>query len=257
MCIRDSVYTGEAGSGLTHRLHSHAPQCENLRVVRVDCQALTHRSLLIEILSLCSAACPPRAKISELREMAAIAIGAAPTLLMIDNLHYASAKTHASIQHVISYSAETAATFATPVVSAPKIAAFEWYIARGQREEVETLTKGEARQLALSHLAESVPDENRDAAARRIVTVSQGHAKTVIAAARRVESGELDELRTMEGRKSAEWSFLWLLIAFVLVVVMLNAQRYTAAAALAVATVAMLIGRRLLTRSLGTVLPRR
>ena len=50
--------------------------------------------------------------------MAALAIGSRDTLLMLDNLHAASPKTHASIQHIIAYSAETAATFATPVTSA-------------------------------------------------------------------------------------------------------------------------------------------
>ena len=252
------LYTGEAGSGLTHNLMSYSRESSaEMRVISVNVGAETHKSMLIEMLSQCSAACPPKSGIPELSAMAALAIGSKDTLLLLDNLHGASPKTHASIQHVISFASETVATFATPVTSSAKIRAFEWYIARGQRTDIEPLTRSEAEQLALVHMNEEISAENRSAAARRVAQVAQGHAKTVVAAARRIESGELEELRTLEGRKSTEWSFLWLGIAAVIVVVALNAQRYNAAAISAIFLVIMLIGRRLLSRSLSTVLPRR
>lgn len=252
---RLTVITGESGSGLTHRLMSYPQKKE--RTVFVDCAALTHKQMLEDVLMQCSAATPPKAKISELVTMAGLAIASRETLLLVDNLHTASAKTQASIQSIIPYAAETAVTFATPVLSKTKIGAFEWYIARGNRDEIEPLNRAEANRLAMEHLDPTITNGQRLAAARRITQISHGHARTVVAAAKSVETGQADELRKLEGRQVDQWSLLWLLVAFIIVIVVINSERMNSYTATAVVLVVMLILRRLLSRSLTTVIPRR
>ena len=132
-------------------------------------------------------------------------------------------------------------------------------MARGRRTDIEPLDKTAVIALAHQHIDDTLTDSERDAAARRVAQISHGHAKTAVAAATSIETGRLDELRQMEsGRQSGEWSLLWLGIAFLILVVALNAERFgSAATAGAVVLVIMLILRRLLSRSLHTILPRR
>lgn len=257
---RLTVFTGEAGGGLTHRLMSyasHGATNKKERIVSVNMGASTHKQMLVDILTQCDAATPPKAKISDLAAMAGLAVASLDTLLLLDNLHMASAKTHISIQQIIPFAAETAVSFATPVTSLAKIQAFEWCLARGRRVEVSLLEKPAAQKLALAHLDPALDDKEKQAATRRIIQISHGHAKTIVAAAKSVETGKADELRQMEGRKVTEWSLLWLAIAFIIVIVVLNTERMNSYTATAVVLVVMLILRRLLSRSLRTVIPRR
>ena len=249
---RFTLFTGEPGGGLTHHLQTAADTTHHPRIVTLDCATQSHKYSLIDILAQCQATAPPRASVPDLASMASLAIASRPTLLLLDNLHLATPKFHRSAQTIIPYAAETIATFATPVTSAEKIRAFEWYLARGRRTDIEPLGKTAVIELAKTHIDDTLSEAERDAAARRVAQISHGHAKTAVAAATSIETGQLDELRQMEsGRQSGEWSLLWLGIALVIVIVALNADRFgSAATAGAVVLVIMLILRRLLSRSL-------
>lgn len=105
-------YEGDAGSGRTYALEHH-PADPALRRVFLDVKAHTHRSLLVACLQICGATPPDGAPIAELSEAAALALQAHPTLLLLDNVDAASAKTIASL-HKLLDAATVAAVSLTP-----------------------------------------------------------------------------------------------------------------------------------------------
>src|SRR5262249_30760755 len=74
-------YEGDPGSGRTYALDHH-PQPEGARRIYLDCRIHTHKSLLIDCLHKCGATPPDDATIADLAEAAALALQAAPTLLL-------------------------------------------------------------------------------------------------------------------------------------------------------------------------------
>src|SRR6266540_795744 len=108
-------YEGETGSGRTYALYHHLADPAYRRVY-LDIKAHTHRSLLINCLQTCGATPPDGAPISELAEAAALALQAQPTLLLLDNVDAASAKTIASL-HTLLDAATVAAVSMTPAAT--------------------------------------------------------------------------------------------------------------------------------------------
>lgn len=254
---RLTLFTGAAGSGLTHNLMSYSESNGRPRTISVNLAATTHKQMIEEILYQCSAATPAQAKMDELAAMAGLAVASKESLLVLDNLHLATPRSFESIQQILPFAAETAVSFALPVTTSAKLEIFDWLAARGNRVEIEPLTKSQAEKLAAAHLAAAVPHNRRADAARRIAQISHGHPKTIVAAAKAVETAAPDELRNLSGRRAGEWSLLWLVVAFVIVIVAINSDRMNSYTATAVVLVVMLILRRLLSRSLRTVIPRR
>ena len=95
---RLTLYTGESGSGLTHALENHKHR--HKRTVLVDLAAHSHKTALESILVQCGGVVPTRITIGDLTAMAALALAAEKTMLLIDNAHAATSRTHASIAGV-------------------------------------------------------------------------------------------------------------------------------------------------------------
>ena len=219
---RVTLYTGEAGSGLTHHLHTHPSA--GRRTVVVDWREQSHKVGLTALLTQCNAVAPPQTTIGDLTAMCALALAAEPTLLLLDNAHLATDKVHASLGQIIPYAAETALVFATPV-SATRQLVFQTYLTRARRVELTPLRREAVENLADQHLDPAIRGADRQAAVRHIARQANGHPKTVVHLAQNVEHGTLRELREVaSGRERPSISLLWLVLTLTLAILL--AQRW-------------------------------
>lgn len=230
---RLTMYSGEAGSGLTWYLEQHKSRVT--RKIWIDISAETHKQALFSILKQSQTGVPSKVTITDLATMCALAIAAEPTLLLIDNAHAASAKTQASLEHIIPYAAETAVSFAMPkagraALSMQRRAVIDFYLSRGKRTEIKPLSKAAATRLAAAHLTDDITGTDHDAALRRALTLGKGHPKTIVSVAQNIERGTLRELREIEGREAPQISLLWLVLVLGVAILMVqrsNVDGYT------------------------------
>ena len=239
---RLSLTTGTPGSGLTWHLQQHHSKTEKRfdRAVTVNLAELTHRSTLETILAQCQAVVPSRVAIGDLTQMAAIALSAEPTLLLIDDAHLATTKLHDSLETIIPYAAETAVSFATPTTSQKTQAMLDFYLSRGKRHEIKSLNRATAATLADAQITPTITGQQRQDAIRRAVTLGQGHPKTITGIAQNIERGTLPELRQIEGRSAPKIGLLWLLLALLVAVLIVQRKLidgYTATIILFAATI--------------------
>lgn len=217
---RFTLYSGETGSGLTHALKNHKNSYS--RTVYIDLKNHSHKAAVESILTQCGGIVPKGITIGDLTDMAAIALSAENTLLLLDNAHAASCRAHASMADIYPYAAETAVSYATPVPLS-KTATFNGYLARSRHVELKKLPKSAVRTLAHKHLAPTITNGSRLAALSYIEREAYGHPKTAVMLAQNIEQGTLKELQQIETEARPGVSLLWLVVVFA--VALLMAQR--------------------------------
>lgn len=231
-----TLYLGLVGSGRTYRLHHH-PTGESERTIYVDCQD-AHRGWLKAILEQCGATVPSRVSVAELTEMAALAIRAQPTTLLMDNLDAAQPRTRNSINLLLD-AATSVALAAHPPDTAARERKINPYIPRCRVVRIPPLTNSEAQALADQHLPTNIP--RRRATLRRIVDMGNSHPATIVNLCKQAKTGTLSELRHLE---STPRMFNFGIILLLPVLILLLVWRYQVdsylASALILATMMLL-----------------
>ncbi len=192
-----TLYLGGDGSGKTWRLHNHSKSKAGVRTERyifADLQE-PHRAWLLNILEQCGAGAPPRASVSQLRDMTLLAIRAETTTLLLDNLHAPNTKARATIIALID-GAENVALAATQPNTPALERKIKPFITRCKIIRIPPLTADEAKALANSHLPDDIP--KRSKTLRRIVNMADGHPASIVNLCHQAKLGTLPELRTLE-----------------------------------------------------------
>lgn len=239
-----TLYLGKPGSGKTHCLHHH-PNGRMERHVYTDL-AYPHRQILTSIIEQAGAVVPPRASIPDLTDVAALAIQAEPTLLLLDNLDQASGRTCGTIRHLINASGEVALAAKKPKTPAER-RKLEPFIPRCDVREIQPLPTDQARELLDQHLPDDLAE--RAATERRILELAAGHPATLVNLARRARRGTLRELREFSAPQTQQRvnvSVLVLLV-FLMLLLFIRADGYTVAA---VATLMLMLVRPFFYRSM-------
>lgn len=212
-------YEGQSGSGRSYALEHHQGDPASRRVF-LDCKAHTHRSLLLASLQECGATPPQGAPIAELAEAAALALGARPTLLLLDNCEHASAKTLDSLHRLLD-AAGAAAIAMTPAISADltkdRLATLR---RRAQLVTLQPLDQGRA-----AALLEATAPTIDQAGKATIIQRAQGHPQTIVAYAERVAAHGDDERHALESfKRPAMWLNVVFMFAILVVVIMVQRQ---------------------------------
>lgn len=212
-------YEGAPGSGRTYALHHH-PQPPNARRISLDCQTLSHKGLLVACLRQCGAAADERADIAQLVEAAVVALEAQPTLLLLDNVEHASAKTLGTLQQLLS-----AATSAALGITPPKghDHTKDSFAALRRRAALVTLQPLNERQAA--SLLCTVAPALDPASQQLILHRAQGHPATLTAYAERVAAHGDDERHQLESYEAPR-PWVAIVVLFIIFVVLVYAQRH-------------------------------
>ncbi|MEM7539023.1 MAG: hypothetical protein AAF639_43095, partial [Chloroflexota bacterium] len=184
-----TLYEGIQGSGKTHCLRNHPVR--HPRVIYVDL-AQSHKKVLEIIIESASAIVPPKATISDLAQIASLAIQAEATLLLLDNLDRISLAMTDTLNSVIETSAEVAMT-ARPAETPMEHKKMDHFISRSVVIEIKKLEPQPSKELADRHLPGDI--ESRDDVIRHILRMSNGHPRTIINLATQTQTGSLRELR--------------------------------------------------------------
>jgi hypothetical protein len=188
--------------------------------VYLDIKAHTHRSLLVTCLQSCGATPPDGATITELAEAAALALQSQPTLLLLDNVEAASAKTIASL-HKLLDTAVAAAVSMTPAAGTEHNRDLLASIRR--RASIVTLQPLDAQRAAA--LVRRVAPQIDLASERAILRRAQGHPQALVAYAERVAAHGDEERHQIEPFKlPSKW--LNVVLMFVALVVIILVQRH-------------------------------
>lgn len=215
-------YEGPPGSGRTFALDRHAGHAPGLRRVYVDARAVTHKELVAACLTQCGAAPPEgtRVTLGELSESAAIALRAAPTLLLIDNADCVTLRMLDTIHQLIDAAAEAAIGITPP--RSPERDPLAPLRRRAALVELRPLERTTAQAL-VRQVAPAIDE----ASAQAVVERAAGSPQAVVAFAERVAAHGDDERHNLEAaRPPARW--LNLLIMFAALVVVLIIQRSVA-----------------------------
>jgi FtsK/SpoIIIE family len=212
-------YEGGPGSGRTHAIERHLAD-PALRRVFLDVKAHTHRSLLTTCLQTCGATPPDGAPITELAEAAALALQGHPTLLLLDNVDMASAKTIASL-HLLLDAATVAAVSMAPATIANHNRDLLAPIRR--RASVVTLQPLDTQRAAA--LVRRVAPQIDAASSLAILRRAQGNPQALVAYAERVAAHGDEERHQIEPFKlPSKW--LNVLLMFVALVGIILIQRH-------------------------------
>lgn len=161
----------------------------------------------------------PDANIATLAEAAALALQAAPILLLLDNCEYASPKTLGSIQLLLDAAAEAAVAMTPPRSDDHTRDPLARLRRRAARVELQPLSRETASAL-IRQIAPTIDP----ASEQTIIQRSAGHAQTVAAYAERVEAHGDDERHSLESyRTPRRW--LVVLIMLVAFIAIIYAQR--------------------------------
>lgn len=212
-------YEGISGSGRSYALEQHQGDLAYRRVF-LDCKAHTHRSLLLASLQACGATPPQGAPITELAEAAALALGARPTLLLLDNCEHASAKTIDSLHRLLD-AAGAAAIAMTPATSADltkdRLATL--------RRRAQLITLQPLDKIRAAALLEAIAPEIDAAGKTEILQRAQGHPQTIVAYAERVAAHGDDERYALESfKRPAMWLNIVFMFAILVVVILVQRQ---------------------------------
>lgn len=216
--ITATLYLGEPGLGKTHALLNH-PNGRYPRHIYVDA-ARPHRQFLTDVIEHAGATAPTSHTITipDLTEMATLALSAEPTLLLIDNVHQASSKMITSITRLVAAAAEAALAGDRPLTPGER-RKLEQLIPYCAVQHIEPLGTAAAIALADANLPPDLPD--RSAVARRVADAAAGNPAATVALARRVKSGSLTELRTLDAPRR-KISVAWLLIVPILALLIVS-----------------------------------
>ena len=211
-----TLYLGESGSGKSYVLENH-PQGKASRRIYADLSQ-PHRAVLVSLIETAGAVVPPRVPIPDLAEIAALAIQAEPTLLLLDNVHQATTKTLASVDRLIC-AAEVVALAANEPKTPAERRQLRPLLMRCDIEELQPLRLEQAKQLLWSTL-------DREAVAapagveRKVLREAGGNPGTVVKLARRIQRGNAAELRqitTPVKSTNIGWIVLVLVVAAAMV----------------------------------------
>lgn len=201
-----TLYLGEIGSGRTYQLQHHqAPRAQ--RTVYVDLNE-SHKSWLTSILEQCGAALPTRANLTQVANMAALALQAAPTLLLLDNIDKASEKARPSINKMLQ-AAYRVAMSATPPQTEAQKRKVNPFIPRCDVIRIAPLLYQESLALTCQQLPPNI--DRREAIKQRIARMGAGHPATIVALCHQAKKGTLTELRKME-TASKSYSLVWVVL---------------------------------------------
>ena len=238
-----TLYLGGDGWGKTYALQQHpSPGC--VRRVYVDLQD-AHRSWLSDIVEQCGAAVPPRSTVAQLQELAALAVRAEPTALLLDNVDTAPMKARASLMGLIT-AAAVVALAAHPPETAVLQRKIHPFISRCRVVRLAPLSPEAATALADASLPETIP--HRRATRRRIVTMGQGHPATIVALCHQAKEGTLPELRHLE-HTPRRFNLVWVLLIPVIVLLLVWRYRLDSYLASALLITALMLLRPLIYRS--------
>lgn len=203
-----TLYLGESGSGKSWRLAHHRAQRAVIRRIQVDL-AQPHRQALVSLIEAAGAVAPQRTAIPHLVEIAALALQAMPTLLLLDNLDQATDGMIPTVERLIEAAAEVALAAKTPqkAVEHRKI---QPLVSRVTICELKPLSRPEALALVRQHLPDNVADPQ--ATERRILELGQGHPATLVDLARRTQRGTLDEVREYQSTQNPTINLGWLMV---------------------------------------------
>ena len=238
-----TFYLGESGSGKTWHLAQHTRRCK--RTISIDL-AQPHKQALTELIEAAGAVVPPRCSIPDMVEIAALALQAEETLLILDNLHAATVKMIPTVERLIQAAGEVAISANRPHTPAEH-RKIDPFISRGASIEIQPLKRTEAIALARTHLPDHV--EDTIATERRIWDLSKGHAATVVNLATQTQRGSLEEIRTYQAPQQNQVINIGpvVLLALLFLLLLWRADGYTMTAAL---MLALLIVRRLALRGI-------
>jgi hypothetical protein len=203
-----TLYLGAPGSGKTWQLHHHTPQHTLARRIYVDL-AQPHRQAVVSLIEAAGAVAPQRTPIPQLVEIAALALQAQSTLLLLDNLHQASEGLIPTVERLIEAAAEVALA-ATPPQKAAEQRKLQPLVSRVKSCELKPLSRAEALGLVRQHLPATLADPQ--ATERRILELGQGHPATLVDLARRTQRGTLDEVRDYQSAQNQPINLGWLLV---------------------------------------------
>lgn len=238
-----TLYLGADGSGKTYCLENHSG-IGTIRRVYVDLQD-AHRSWLTDIIEQCGAAAPPRSTVAQLKELAALAVRAEPTTLLMDNLDTANTKARASIMSLVDAAAVVA--MATRLPDTPALERkINPFISRCRIERIAPLSNTEASSLTDKELPPDIP--HRQATLKRIVTMSQGHPATLVSLCHQAKEGSLPELRHLE-HTPKRLNLVWLLLVPIIVLLLVWRYRLDSYLASALLITALMLLRPLIYRS--------
>lgn len=203
-----TLYLGEAGSGKSWQLAHHRAARGISRRIQVDL-AQPHRQVVIHLIESAGAMAPPRAPIPQLVEIAALAVQAEPTLLLLDNLDQASAGMIPTVERLIEAADEVALAARTPQKPAEQ-RKLQPLVSRVKSCEIKPLSRSDALALIRQHLPSDVADPQ--ATERRILELGQGHPATLVDLARRTQRGTLAEVREYESAQNPPINLGWLMV---------------------------------------------
>jgi hypothetical protein len=223
---------GVPGAGKTHALHHHpCPEpsrgaCpEPSRGANGSAQrhiytdfSQPHRAAIVSIIENAGAIIPPKARIPDLVEIAALALRSEPTLLLIDNVDQASAKALTSIPRLMN-SAQAVALAANAPQTPPEHRKIDPLLPRCEIEELKPLPYDTARDLLWQNLDRETV-RNPGATERKVLGEADGNPKIIVSLAQRIKRGDARELRTVYSpvkRINLSWLVLVFVISFAMI----------------------------------------
>lgn len=206
---RVTRYEGIPGSGRTHALKIH-PNGRTSRHVYIPLKLHSHRTMLIDVINQCGAIPPPESPISELGSAAALAIKSEPTLLLFDDVDYASKKQLDSISTLIDSATDAAFTITPPKPTAKDI--YEEIRSRAALIELKPVDSKTAEQIV-----EQKAPTISDAARNEIIRKSDGHPETIANYSERIAAHGDDERHNLKKFKPpVEWIMNLILLSLML-----------------------------------------
>lgn len=210
------LYLGEPGSGKTHALHHH-PNGRTSRHLYADFSQ-AHRATLVKLIEEAGAIAPPKLTIPDLAEIAALAVQAEPTLLLLDNVHRASPKALCSVERLMTAAADVALAADRPTSPVERRKLKPLY-PRCEARDIPPLSRETTRTLLWQTLDRDQVKRPRTVEAK-ILNEAGGNPGTVVKLARRIQKGDERELRkiyTPVKRVNIGWIVLLAIIAAALV----------------------------------------
>lgn len=184
-----TMYVGDAGSGRTFHLRAHPVRYK--RIIFLDCEQ-PHKKLVESAIEEGHGIAPPKATITDLIEIACLAIQAIPSLVLIDNVKSLSAPYLRTILRLIEVSAEVAmAANSNALIGGNN--QLDHLVSRATIVEIQPLSSDEARALIDTHMPVDILQ--REVAIKHIMRMAKGHPLTCVNLAMQVNKGTLAEVR--------------------------------------------------------------
>lgn len=210
------LYLGEPGLGKTYALHHH-PNGHTSRHLYADFSQ-PHRATLVDIIEKAGATVPARVPVPDLAEIAALAVQAEPTLLLVDNVHRATPKALPSLERLMTAAADVALAADRPATAAER-RKLEPLYPRCEVREMSPLSREATRALLWQTLDRAAVKRPRTVEAK-VLNEAGGNPGVVVKLARRIRQGDARELRkiyTPVRRIDVGWLVIVLVIAAALV----------------------------------------